>query len=502
MQFTGQVEPWDEANKRLVAEVHPPDWPQPKPADRYNLVVIGGGTAGLVSAMGAAGLGAKVALVERALLGGDCLVMGCVPSKALIAAAHAAHGARHAARFGISVGEVHVDFARVMEQLRKSRAAVAPHDSARRLSEAGVDVFFGDAQFTGPDRVRVGDIELCFRRAVIATGGRAWVPDIDGLSACGYLTNETVFSLTELPLRLAVIGGGPIGAELAQSFARLGSTVTLLEMGDRLMPRDDADAAAIVTRSLTRDGVRVVTSAQVRSAAKTENGKRVVFQTDAEHSIEADAILVAAGRRANVEALGLEHAGVALDDKGRLILDDHLRTGNRNVFAAGDVGSAYQFTHAADAMARIVLQNALFWGRKRASRLIIPWATYTDPEVAHVGLGIDELDARSDLSQITVRLDDIDRAIVEQDTEGFARVHHDAKGRIHAVTIVGRGAGNLIGEASLAMSAGLRLSHLAGAIHPYPTRAEALKRLGDSYNRTRLTPRVHAFFVKLFGWLR
>ncbi len=502
MQFTGQIEPWDDANRRLVAEVHPPDWPAITPASRYNLVVMGGGTAGLVSAMGAAGLGAKVALVERALLGGDCLVTGCVPSKALIAAAHAAHGARNGARFGVDVSGVRVDFPRVMAQLRHSRATIAPHDSADRLRKAGVDVFFGEAQFTGRDRVRVGEVELRFKRAVLATGGRAWVPAIDGLAECGFLTNETVFSLTELPSRLAVIGGGPIGAELAQSFARLGSQVTLLEMNDRLMPRDDADAANTVTQSLIRDGVRVVTAARVVSAATTASGKGIVFEADRSQQIEVDAILVAAGRRANVEGMGLDRAGIDLDEKGRLIVDDRLRTTNSAVFAAGDVASSYQFTHAADAMARIVLQNALFWGRKRASDLIIPWATYTDPEVAHVGLGMEQLAARSDLSQITVPFDDIDRAIVEGQTQGFARAHHDAKGRIYALTIVGQGAGNLIAEASLAMTAGLRLTHLGSTIHPYPTQSEVLKRLGDSFKRTRLTPRVHSLFVKLFSWLR
>ena len=502
MKFSGKIEPWDDANQRLVAEVHPEDWTPPAPASRYNLVVIGGGTAGLVSAMGAAGLGARVALIERALLGGDCLVTGCVPSKALIAAAHSAHAARHASRFGVQTGQVQVDFAEVMTQLRRSRAGIAPHDSATRLRDAGVDVFFGQAKFSGSDTVQVDNHQLRFKRAVLATGGRAWIPPIKGLDACGYLTNESVFSLTELPRRLAVVGGGPIGCELAQSFARLGSQVTLFEMGSRLLPRDDADAAAIVRASLERDGVSVLTEARVLAARKADSGKMLEYEASAAGTTEVDEVLVAAGRRANVEHLGLDTAGVDLDAKGRLCVDDRLRTTNPTIYAAGDVGSSMQFTHAADAMARIVLQNALFWGRKRASALTIPWATYTDPELAHVGLGVDELSARPDLLQLTVPFDDIDRAILEQEVQGFARVHHDRGGSIYAITIVGQGAGNLIGAASLAITSGLKLSHLSGSIIPYPTQAEVLKRLGDAYNRTRLKPGIRAFFVKLFKWLR
>ncbi len=502
MQFNGKIEPWDDANQRLVAEVHPEDWTPPAPALRYNLVVIGGGTAGLVSAMGAAGLGARVALIERALLGGDCLVTGCVPSKALIAAAHSAHAARQASRFGVQTGQIRVDFAEVMTQLRRSRAGIAPHDSATRLRDAGVDVFFGQAKFSGSDTVQVDNHQLRFKRAVLATGGRAWVPPIKGLDACGYLTNESVFSLTELPRRLAVVGGGPIGCELAQSFARLGSEVTLFEMGNRILPRDDADAAEVVRASLERDGVLVLTQARVLAARRTESGRMLEYETDVAGTTEVDEVLVAAGRRANVENLGLDTVGVDLDAKGRLRVDDRLRTTNPTIYAAGDVGSSMQFTHAADAMARIVLQNALFWGRKRASALTIPWATYTDPELAHVGLGVDELSARPDLLQLTVPFDDIDRAILEQEVHGFARVHHDRGGRICAITIVGQGAGNLIGTASLAITSGLKLSHLSRSIIPYPTQAEVLKRLGDAYNRTRLKPGLRAFFVKFFSWLR
>ncbi|MCI0677345.1 MAG: mercuric reductase, partial [Phycisphaerales bacterium] len=392
------LQPLDEHNQRLLRAAHPPDWVNPTPSGRYNLVVIGAGTAGLVTAAGAAGLGARVALIERKLMGGDCLNFGCVPSKALIRCARAAADARSAGEFGVAVpGSVTVDFGAVMERMRRLRAQIAPHDSAERFRSLGIDVFIGEAKFTGPDLIQVAGQTLRFSRACIATGARASAPPIPGLNETGYLTNETVFNLTELPRRLAVIGAGPIGCELAQSFARFGSSVTLIESESRIMPREDPEAVAFVEASLKRDGVRIVCGG--RAATITTNavtGDRIVALQCGDEKIDlhVDEILVGVGRTPNVVGLGLEAAGVRFDPRKGVEVNDHLRTSNRRIYAAGDVCSTppYKFTHAADAMARIVIKNALFFGRAKASRLVMPWCTYTDPEIAHVGMY--EMDAK------------------------------------------------------------------------------------------------------------
>ena len=484
----------DAADAALLASVHPVAWINPTPTGRYNLVAIGGGTAGLVAAVGAASLGARVALIERHWLGGDCLNVGCVPSKAVIRAARAAHDARTAAAYGIHVGVVEVDFAAAMARMRKLRADIAPHDSAARLAGLGIDVFFGDARFVGRDLVEVAGQRLRFARAVIATGARATVPTVPGLAEAGYLTNETVFALTARPARLVVIGGGPIGCELAQAFRRLGSDVVIVDRDERLLSRDDPDAAAIVRDRLVAEGVELVLGATILRVERDRT--LVVNRGHGEERVTADQILVATGRTPNISELGLDAAGVVATARG-IEVDDHLRTANRRVFAAGDVASRFQFTHAADAMARIVLQNALFFGRKRVSALTIPWCSYTDPEVAHVGLSAADAAQRADLVTLTLPLAEVDRAILDGETDGFARVHADRKGRILGATLVSRHAGEAIGELALAMTHGLRLGALASTIQPYPTQAEAVRKLGDAYQRTRLTPRVR----RVFGWL-
>lgn len=497
------VLPDDVHDQALVASVHPANWLVPTPRGRYNLVVIGGGTAGLVSAVGAAGLGAKVALVERHFLGGDCLNYGCVPSKALLRAAQAAHDVRTSAAFGIAALDVRVDFGAAMERMRRLRAEIAPHDSAPRLAGLGIDVFLGDGRFVSADEIDVTGQRLRFARAVIATGARAAVPPVEGLAAVGYLTNETVFSLTELPRRLVVVGAGPIGCELAQAFRRLGSEVTIVDRSEHLLPREDPDAAAVIAARFAVEGIQTVLGASLVRAETRDDGKVLVVRTTAgERALVTDAILVATGRTPNTQGLGLETAGIEATERG-IVVDDRLRTTNRRVFAAGDVASRFQFTHAADAMARIVLQNALFFGRKRASKLVIPWCTYTDPEIAHVGLSAAEATARGlAFTTLTVPLAEVDRARLDGDTEGFARAHVDRKGRILGVTLVSRHAGESIGEAVLAMTRGIPIGALSSTIHPYPTQAEALKRLGDAFQRTRLTPRVRGLFERLLRWRR
>src|SRR5438094_5114742 len=377
--------PADEHNRTLLQNVHPPDWRNPEPAPRYNLVVIGAGTAGLVTAAGAAGLGARVALVERYLLGGDCLNVGCVPSKCVIRSSRVVADLRDAARLGVPVGDgARPDFGAVMERMRRLRARISHHDSAERFQrELGVDVFLGDARFTGPDTVTVGARTLRFKRAVIATGARASHPPIPGLAEAGFLTNESVFSLTERPAALAVIGAGPTGCELAQAFRRLGSEVVLFDAAPHVLVREAADAAEILQRAFEREGIRLVVSSEPRRVTRRGQQRVIEFATG---EVAVDEILVGARRMPNVEGLGLEAVGVQWDPARGVLVNDRLQTTHPRSYAAGDVCMQHKFTHMADAAARIVIQNTLFLGRKRLSALHVPWCTYTDPEIAHVGM--------------------------------------------------------------------------------------------------------------------
>lgn len=500
------IHPLDDANRTLAANVHPAEWKNPEPAPRYNLVVIGAGTAGLVTAAGAAGLGAKVALVEKHFLGGDCLNVGCVPSKALIRSSRVAGELRDAARFGVRASGVEVDFGAAMARMRRLRAHISRHDSVQRFSkELGVDVFLGAARFVADGVVEVDGARLAYRKAVIATGARAAQPDVPGLQGAGFLTNETVFSLTERPRRLAVIGGGPIGCELAQAFQRLGSEVTLFHDRAHVLDREDADAAEIVQRSLVRDGVRLVLGAKIGRVERRGAEKRIAYAGDGgESEVVVDEILVGAGRQPNVEGLGLETVGVSFDARDGVRVDDRLRTTNRRIFAAGDVCMRWKFTHAADFAARIVIQNALFLPTRRLSSLTMPWCTYTSPEIAHVGLYEDEARARGIETTAFVRpLAEVDRAIADGDEEGFVKILvKRGTDRIVGATVVASHAGDLVSEISVAMAAKLGLGSLANVIHPYPTRAEAIRQLGDAYNRTRLTPFVKGLFQRWLAWTR
>ena len=495
-------------DQRLVAEVSPPDWVNPEPSGRYNLVVVGAGTAGLVAAAGAAGLGAKVALIERSLMGGDCLNVGCVPSKALIRAARCASEVRRASEFGVAIdGEPQVDFAAVMNRMRRLRASISPHDSAARFRGLGIDVFLGEGRFLSGDSIDVAGKTLNFQRAVIATGARAVRPEIPGLDFAGFQTNETIFNLTQLPPRLAIIGAGPIGCELAQCFARFGSHVTLIDHNSQLLPREDQDAAKILAQSLRRDGIEIVLSAEVVKVIIINSQKILQIQVgESQQKIDVpiDEILVGTGRQPNIEGLGLEAASVEYDPRQGITVNDRLQTSNHRIFAAGDVCSKYKFTHAADFMARLVIQNALFFGRGKASKLLIPWCTYTDPEIAHVG--ISERTAKEQGVAIDTFLqpfDKVDRAILDGESEGFVKVHvKRGTDRILGATIVAAHSGDLISEISVAMTAGIGLKRLASVIHPYPTQADAIRKIGDAYNRTRLTPLVKGLFKRWLKWSR
>jgi pyruvate/2-oxoglutarate dehydrogenase complex dihydrolipoamide dehydrogenase (E3) component/uncharacterized membrane protein YdjX (TVP38/TMEM64 family) len=501
-----EIKPADAHNTRLLSNVHPPDWQNPTPAPRYNLVVIGAGTAGLVTTAGAAGLGAKVALVEKSLMGGDCLNVGCVPSKALIRSGRAVFDINDAGRFGVLAGSpATADFPAVMERLRKLRADLSPTDSAPRFAKLGVDVFLGEARFAGPDTIQVGGQTLRFKRAVIATGARAVEPPIPGLAEAGYLTNETVFNLTQRPPRLAVIGGGPIGCELAQAFQRLGSQVSLLHKNAHLLDREDMDAAALVQKAFIREGIALRLNATITRVDRNGTAKLIYFEAQGKpETLEVDEILIGTGRAPNVDGLNLEAVGVQYDPRQGVHVNDRLQTTNPRIYAAGDVCLNWKFTHAADFSARIVIQNALFLGRKKASALTMPWCTYTDPEIAHVGLY--EHDARErgiELNTYVREFKDVDRAVLDGEQDGFVKFHvrkgHD---EILGATIVARHAGEMVSEISVAMASRIGLGSLASVIHPYPTQAEAIRQCGDAYNRTRLTPTVKKWMGRWLAWQR
>ena len=503
------IAPLDEYNIELLNRVHPKNWLEPKPKSTYNLVVIGAGAGGLVSAAAAAGVGARVALIESHLLGGDCLTVGCVPSKALLRCAKAAAAVRTASEFGVRIqGEVTVDFNYVMARMRRLRADIAPADSAERYTEKlGVDVFIGKGKFSGRHTIEVNGRTLHFAKAVVATGGTAAIPDIPGLRQTPYLTNATIFNLTELPPRLGIIGAGPIGLELAQAFQRFGSQVTVFSRSDKILPKEDPDAAKIVENSLRRDGVTIEYHANYK-AVESRNGssKVTIFLTDGngDRALEFDALLLATGRKPAVEGLGLEDAAVTYDNRMGIQVDDRLQTTNPDVYAVGDVAGKYQFTHMADFGARLVIRNALFFGRDKFSNLLVPWATYTDPEVAHVGLYEKDLQERGiGYATFSREFADVDRCIVDGETEGFVKIHvKKGTDQILGATIVGGHAGDMISEITVAIQSGMGLGKLANVIHPYPTTAEAIRQCGDAYNRARLTPTVKGIFHRLMALRR
>jgi pyruvate/2-oxoglutarate dehydrogenase complex dihydrolipoamide dehydrogenase (E3) component len=501
--MTLQLLPNDRFNQQLLHQVHPSDWINPTPGDRYDLVVIGAGTAGLVVAAGATGLGIglKVALVEQHLMGGDCLNFGCVPSKSLIRAARAIADVKNAAEFGMTFPTpIAVDFSVVMERLRRIRAEISHHDSAERFRNLGIDVFLGAAQFSNSETIQVGNAVLKFKKAVIATGARAAVPMIPGLQTSGCLTNETIFSLTALPRRLAVLGGGPIGCELAQAFQQFGSTVTLLHKNSHLLDKEDGDAGAIVAQTFAQEGIQVLLNSQVEKIETGSDGKIIHYKThQGTDQITVDEILVATGRSPNVQSLNLAAAQVHYSDRSGIQVTDTLQTSNPRIFAAGDVCMNWKFTHAADAAARIVIKNALFspwgFGKAKLSQLVMPWVTYTDPEVAHVGLSQAAAQAQGlAVEAIVIPLSTVDRAITDSETAGFVKILHRRRSdKIIGATIVARHAGEMINEITLAMVAGKGLNTLSTVIHPYPTQAEGIKKAADTYRRTLLTPRSQQF---------
>jgi pyruvate/2-oxoglutarate dehydrogenase complex dihydrolipoamide dehydrogenase (E3) component len=500
-----RIVPDDEHNRTLLRHTHPPDWANPEPSGRYNLVVIGAGTAGLTAAAGCATIGGRVALIERRFTGGDCLIAGCVPSKGIISASRVAAIVREAGTYGVRVPPgATVDFPAVMERMRRLRARISPSDSVQHLAEIGVEVFLGEGRFTGRETIQVNGATLRFARAVIATGSRAVIPPIPGLKEAGFLTNETLFELTALPRRFAMIGAGPIGCEMAQTFQRLGSQVTLIDTAPHILIREDADAAEIVQQAFVREGVQLLLNAKV-VRVEVRDGEKVIVIEQQGRAVEVacDAILVGVGRAPNTGDLGLEAAGVAYDKNG-IHVNDRLQTTNPSIYAAGDVCAPFKFTHTANSLGRMAMVNALFWGRNRMSRLVVPWCTYTDPEIAHVGFYEEQARERGyRVTTLTVPLSENDRALLDGEEEGFVRVHlKQGTDEILGATVVAAHAGDLLTYFTLAMTAGKGLAALAGPIYPYPTQAEVLKRLANLHLQTRLTPRVKTWLRRLLAWRR
>jgi len=470
--------------------------------DPVDLLVIGAGSAGLVAAKTAAGLGASVVLVEKARPGGDCLWTGCVPSKALLAAAHRAHAMRDAARFGLQPVHPQVDFAAVMAHVHAAIAALEPPDSPQALRAAGITVVEGSARFCGPDTVMVAGRAVRFRRAVIATGASAALPPVDGLAElaadqAGVMTSETVWGLEELPGSLLVLGAGPIGCELGQAFARLGTRVTLIEAASRVLPAEEPAASAALHDALTRDGVEVRTDAPARQIRRGHRGLGVDLDLDLEspagaatETVQAERVLVAAGRRPDLDGLDPAAAGVRVGSRGQVEVDRRLRTRNPRIYAAGDVTGGLAFTHVAGTQGSIAAMNALLAPLRRLDPERVPWVTFTDPEVAHVGPSEQVARRRYGPGVHTRRLDHdrVDRAVTEADTRGFTHVVLDRRGRVLAATVVAARAGEMLSELTALVARRGRLRELAGVVHPYPSWADgpwniALGELAETMTR-------------------
>lgn len=479
----------DHFDGKLLNNVHPDSWANPEPRSRYNMVVIGAGPAGLTVAAGAAALGAKVALVERHLMGGDCLNTGCVPSKAIIESARKIATVRETLDAGNNI-HFEPDIPRILERMKRLRAAISAHDSAERFKALGVDVFFGDACFTGPDIIAVAEKELKFSRACIACGSVPSIPAIKGIDSIEYYTSDNFFFLDDLPLRLAILGGGPIGCEMAQACSYLGLKVTVLERSETLLEAVDEKARKLVEQSLIRSGVTVCLNSEVRELQKCNGAITIICASGEE--VTVDGILIATGRKVETDKLQLTTAGVEVDDKHQITVNDYLQTTNKRIYAAGDVCSRLKFTHVADTAARIVIKNSLFWGRSKLSTSVIPWCIYTDPEVARTGLSENEaVEKGFEVESITVNMGSVDRAILAGREEGYLKlVIKKRSDVIIGATIVAPHAGELISQLTLAIQEKIGLKKLSDIIYPYPTLSGAIKQAADQYNRSRLTPGV------------
>ncbi len=473
----------------------------------YDLVAIGGGTAGLVSAAGAAYLGVNAAIVERTALGGDCLWTGCVPSKALIASGRLAHAMKHADRLGLVAAAPAHAFRDVMERMRTVRRIVQRHDDPERFRRMGVDVHFGAARFRSDVEIEVEGVgRIRSRRFIVATGAMPVAPPVPGLEAAGYLDHHSLFDIDTLPERIVVLGAGPVGLEMSQVLARLGARVTVVEVERRILPEEDDDVADRLRRHLESEGIVFRLGATVRSVRGPEDGVSSgdgggkVVELDGGQTLGTDEILVATGRRPALAGLGLEAAGVRTVDGG-VVVDETLRTSSSRIWAAGDVTGGLQFTHVAEYMAKTALRNALVPGWSKVDYDIVPRVTYTDPEVAHIGLPQARAEARGGTTY-AYELEDLDRAIVDGTTDGFVKISADRRGRILGATILGAHAGDLLMPLVLAMKHGLTLADVADTVFPYPTMVEGVKRAANEYQRSRLDGTGGKILRKVVSWLK
>lgn len=475
----------------------------------YNMVVIGGGSAGLVSAYIAAAVKAKVALIEKHKMGGDCLNTGCVPSKALIRSAKMLNYAKRAQDFGFKRTTVDFEFADVMERVQAVIKKIEPHDSVERYTRLGVDCYAGEAKILSPYEVSINGEVLTTRNIVIATGARPSVPEIEGIDNVSYYTSDTVWEMRERPKRLVVLGGGPIGSELAQAFHRLGSQVTIIERSSGVLSREDNEISAMVTQSFKNDGINVLAKHQAMGFEENDEKKYIICKSlDSNENIkvEYDQVLVALGRRANVSGFGLEDLQIKTAQRGTVEVDEFLRTNYENIYACGDVAGPYQFTHTASHQAWYVAVNALFSPLKKfkVNYSVIPWATYTDPEVARVGLNEKEAKQKGITYEVTTYgIDDLDRAIADSEDHGVVKVLTvPGKDKILGVTIVGTHAGDLIAEYVLAMTHGMGLNKILGTIHIYPTLAEANKYAAGNWKKNHKPEKLLQWVEKFHAWRR
>ncbi|MDR9403792.1 MAG: FAD-dependent oxidoreductase [Halothece sp. Uz-M2-17] len=471
-------------------------------AVEYDVVIIGGGSGGLVVASAAAQLKAKVALVEKDRLGGDCLWFGCVPSKSLLHASRVAHEVKTSSRFGIYSTPPDIQFSEAMGHVQKAISNIQPNDSPERFQSLGVEVIFGQGEFKDENTFTVNGRDLTARAFVISTGSRPKVPPIEGIEEAGFLTNEQVFSLKERPESLAVIGAGPIGCELGQAFHRLGSQVTMISSRDHILPKEDPEAALVVERQLEADGINLLKGTRAQKV-EVIDGKKHLWVGD--EKVVVDEILVSSGRVPNVDSLNLESAGVQYNEKG-LLVNQKLQTSNKRIYGCGDVIGGYQFTHVAGYEAGVVIQNALFFPSAKADYRVIPWATFTEPELARVGLSEKQAKERygNEFEVLKQEFADVDRAQAEGATEGFAKIITTPKGQILGAHIVGPSAGEIIHEVILAMKNQLPVSALTGMIHIYPTLSEvnskaALQLKKRNYAKNEFLQNT---LQRLFGFLR
>mmetsp|Transcript_26475 Transcript_26475/g.47524 ORF Transcript_26475/g.47524 Transcript_26475/m.47524 type:complete len:644 (+) Transcript_26475:175-2106(+) len=498
---------FDMHNAILMDNTRPARWIDPTPHGKYNMIAIGGGAAGLVTAAGTSNLGGKSALIERNLFGGDCLNTGCVPSKALLRSAQAVHHAKNLDKYGVRLeGLIHVDFPAIAERLRKLRSDISYHDSCKRFTDDfGVDVFLGQATFMDKGSILVNGQTIRFSKCCIAVGGRPRIPMINGIERVQFYTSETIFNLTALPPRMIFLGAGPVNCELAQAFARFGSEVTIITQGTRVLSKEELKVSELIESEFVDEGITIIKNSSISIVEKIADGDffpllKITLTGGTNFTLECEALMIGCGRVANTEGLGLENAGVEFNDAG-IKVNDFLQTTNGDIYAAGDCATSKQFTHSADAMARIVLKNSLFFGRSSFASLTIPRVTYTDPEVAVTGFSLAELEASGTSYKVFEKpFTSLDRAIVDSETKGFIKIYCKSKSDdILGAVIVGPRAGEVINELTLAITQKIGLQSLASVIHPYPSYGEAVKALADMCKKEKLSLKAKILMRELLG---